>query len=139
MNFFFLFNEIQRYSRGTNGNEMELKCLRRWWGQKDAAARTHARALRNRIETIMSSLAKRGPLECRSFQRIIISREYTRHYRYSGFDEYCMETVWAARQCLTLANDRDIRQILILRNTRLSSLPRASLASLHGIFYDLLS
>ena len=89
-------------------------------------ARARVRALRNRIETIMFSLAKRGPLECRSFQRIIISREYTRHYRYSGFDEYCMETVRAARRCLTLANDRDIRQILILRNTRLSSLPRAS-------------
>lgn len=61
--------------------------------QKDA---TLARALRNRIETIMSGLAKRGLLECRSFQRIIISREYTPHYRYSGFDEYCMETVRAA-------------------------------------------
>lgn len=63
--------------------------------RKDAnvCARACVRALRNRIETIMSGLAKRGLLECRSFQRIIISREYTRHYRYSGFDEYYIETV----------------------------------------------
>lgn len=117
--------------RKWNGAEIRATLMRpKGRGLSHARART----LRNRIETIMSGLAKRGPLECRSFQRIIISREYTRHYRYSGFDEYCMETVRAARRCLALANHRDTRQILIFRNTWLSSLPRASS---YGLFYDL--
>jgi len=42
--FFSPLNETQCYSRRTNGNEMELKYAWRWWGQKDAAARTRARA-----------------------------------------------------------------------------------------------
>lgn len=85
-------------------------------------ARARARILRNRIETIISGLVKRGLLECRSFQRIMISREYTRHYRYLGL----MNIAWKPFELHAVFNvrERPIRQISILENGQLSSLER---------------